>query len=79
MTHTRMCGSVCVYMCVHTHTHTAHGVLGCEPRVRDETPEGPEEYRRTESHHVYSYKCIRICVQSTHVYLYVGRQDEIMD
>ena len=53
----------CVYM--HTHTHTAQ-VLGCEPRSRDETPGGPEESRWTKSRHT----CIRICVQSTHVYIY---------
>ena len=69
-------GSVCVCGCVytHTHTHTAQ-VLGCEPSSRDETPGGPEEYRWTKSWHTY----IRICVQSTHVYIYVERRDEILD
>jgi len=42
-------GGACGCMCVHTptHTHTAHddGVIGCEPRGRDETPGGPEESR----------------------------------
>ena len=42
--------SVCVCECVytHTHTHTAQ-MLGCEPRIRDETPGGPEESRWTKS------------------------------
>ena len=62
----------CVY--THTHTHTAQ-VLGCEPRSRDETPGGPEESRWTKSCHTY----IRICVQSTPVYIYVKRRDEILD
>ena len=33
-----------VYVCVyaHTHTHCTDGVLGCEPRSRDETPGGPK-------------------------------------
>jgi len=36
-----------VYVCVHAHTltHCTDGVLGCEPRSRDETPGGPEESR----------------------------------
>jgi len=37
--------SVCV--CIRTHTHIARGVLGCEPRGRDETLRGPEESRWT--------------------------------
>jgi len=48
-------------------------VLRCEPRSRNETPGGPEESRWTK--HTY----IRICVQSTHVYIYVKRRDEILD
>ena len=35
--------TMCVY--VHTHIHTTDGVLGCEPRGRDETPGGPGESR----------------------------------
>jgi len=68
---------MCVYVCVyaHTHAHCADGVLGCEPRGRDETPGGPEISRWTKSRHVY----IRICVQSTHVYVYGRRRDEILD
>jgi len=69
-------GSVCVCECVytHAHTHTAQ-VLGCEPRSRDQTPGGPEESRWTKSWHTH----IRICVQSTHVYICVQRRDEILD
>ena len=66
-----------MYVCVYTHAHTrcTYGVLGCEFRGRDETPGGPEESRWTTSWHI----CIRICVQSTHVYVYAGRWDEILD
>jgi len=66
---------VCVS--IRTHTHTLHRWgTGCEPRSRDdETPGGPEESRWTESRHTY----IRICVQSTHVYVYARRRDEILD
>jgi len=65
--------SVCIY--THTHTYCTDEVLGCEPRSRDETPGGPEESRWTKSRHAY----IRMCVQSTHVYIYVKRRDEILD
>jgi len=66
-----------VYVCVYarTHTHCTDGVLVCEPRSRDETPGGPEESGSTKSRHVH----IRICVQSTHVYVYARRRDEILD
>jgi len=57
-------GSVCGCMCGYTRAHTLHRWgIRCEPRGRDETPRGPEEYRWTKSRHTY----IRICVQSTHV------------
>ena len=68
-----VCGCVCVY--AHTHTHCTDGVLGCEPRSRDETPGEPEESRWTKSRHTY----IHICVQSTHVYIYAKRRDKILD
>jgi len=58
-----------------THTHCTYGVLECEPRDRDETPEGPKESRWTKSRHI----CIRIYVQSTHVCVYAKRRDEILD
>ena len=66
-----------VYVCVyaHTHTHCTDGVLACEPRSRDETPGRPEESGWTKSRHTY----IRICVQSTHVYVYAKRRVEILD
>jgi len=64
---------VCVY--AHTLAHCAYGVLGCEARGRDEAPGGPKESRWTKSRHI----CIRICVQSTHVYAYARRRDEILD
>jgi len=64
-----------VYVCIHTHTHCTDGVLGCEPRSRDERPGGPEESRWTESRHIY----VRICVQSTCVHVHARRQDEIWD
>jgi len=44
---------VCVCIRTHTHTHCADGVLGCEPRSRDETPGGPKESRWTKSRHIY--------------------------
>jgi len=56
--------SVRMRVCAHAKTHTVRGVLGCESQCRDETPGGPEEFRRTKPRYI----CIRsICVQSTHV------------
>jgi len=74
---TRVGVYVCVCVCIrtHTHTHCTDGVLRCEPRSREETPGGPEESRWTKSQHTY----IRIRVQSTHVYVYARRRDEILD
>ena len=88
-----MLAYVCVY--AHTHAHCTDGVLGCEPRGRDEIPGGPEESTWTKSRHI----CIRICVyeagmhprfyigvarpegsgDSTHVYIYAKRREEILD
>jgi len=68
-----MCVCVCVY--AHTHKRRTDGVLGCEPRSRDETPGRPDESRWTKSLHTY----IRICVQSTRVYIYAKRWDEILE
>jgi len=67
--------SVCMHTHAHTHTLCTDGVLGCEPRSRIEAPGGPEESRSTKSRHIY----IRIRVQSTHVYVYTGRRDEILN
>jgi len=61
--------------CIRTHTHCTDGVLGCEPRSRDETLAGPEESGWTKSRHTF----IRVCVQSTHAYVYCRRRDEILD
>ena len=69
-----MCVCVCVFGVLCTHTHTAYGVLWCEPRDRDETPGELEESRWIESQQI----CIRICVQSTHVYINDERRDEIL-
>jgi len=69
----RVCWCICVY--TYTHTHCTDGVLTCEPSSRDETPTEPEESRQTKSRHAY----IRICVQSTHVYVYARMRDEILD
>ena len=66
---------VCVGVYAHTHTHYTYGVLSCEPWGRDETPGGPDESRWTKSQHL----CICICAQSTHVYIYAKRRDEILD
>jgi len=71
-------GSVrgCMFASVYAHTCTycTDGVLGCEPRGRDETPGGPKESRWTKSLHTY----VHICVQSVHVYVYTRRRDEIL-
>jgi len=66
---------MCVY--AHTHTHTAQmGYSDVSPGVgRDETPGGPEESGWTKSRHVNI--CIR--AQSTHVYVYARKWDEILD
>jgi len=66
---------VYVFVYAHAHTRCTDGVFGCQPRIRDETPGGPEESRWTKSRHTY----IRICVQSTHVYVNTRRRDEILD
>ena len=78
-----MCVYVCVYICIymniclyaHTQTQFIDAVLVCEPRSRDETPGGLVQTRGTKSRHTY----IRICVQSTHVYIYAKKWDAILD
>jgi len=54
-----------VYVCVyaHTHSHCEGGVLGCEPRSRDETPGEPEEFRSTKAQYTRRpYRCTKyIC------------------
>ena len=69
-------GSVCVCecVCIRTHTHTLHKCsdvsLGVGMRHLEglKNPDG----LNLDIH-------IRICVQSTHVYIYVKRRDEILD
>jgi len=67
---TRLGVYVGVCVCIRAHTRTLHrlsGVLGCEPRSRDETPGGPKESGWNKSRHIY----IRMCVQSTHVRMFL--------
>ena len=71
---TRVGVYVDVCVCTRTHTHTLYRWgTQCEPRSQDETPGGPEESRWTKSRHTY----IRMCVQSTQVYVYAKSRDEI--
>jgi len=65
--------SVCV--CIRTHTHTAQ--MRCSdvsPGVGMRHLEGP---KNPDGLNLGTY--IRICVQSTHVYIYAKRRDEILD
>jgi len=64
---------VCLYAQTHTHGTWGHDGVRSEPTGQDETLEGPEESRWTNSRQI----CIRICVQSTHLYIYAVRRDEI--
>jgi len=65
------CGFVCVY--THTHTHTAQmGYLDVSPGVGMRHLEGPKNPDGLNLG-------IHICVQSTHVYIYAKRRDEILD
>jgi len=66
-------GSVWVCVCVYTRTHI-HCIDG-EPRSRVDTRGGPDESRWTKFWRTY----IHICVQSTLVYVYAKRWDEILD
>ena len=66
--------SVCV--CTHTHTHTAQmGYLDVRQGVRMRHLEGPKNPDGLNLGHTY----IRICVQSTHVYIYANGREEILD
>ena len=58
---------VCVCVYTHTNSHTACGVLGCEPRGRDETPEEPEESRRIKSQARFIY--LYMCTKDTCIYM----------
>ena len=85
---TRVGVYVCVCVCIRTHTHTAQ--MGCSdvsPGVgmrHLEDPKNPDGLNLGIHIFVYVYKVlwytyIRICVQSTHVYIYTKRRDEILD
>jgi len=64
---------VCVY--THTHTHTAQmGYLYVRPGVGIRHLEGPKNPDGLNLGYTY----IRICVQSTHLYIYAKRRDEIL-
>ena len=64
---------VCVYIRTHIHTlHMAYSDVSLGVRTRHLEP---KESRWIKSRHI----CLRISVQRTHVYVYVGRQDEIRD
>ena len=70
-------GIVCGCMCVYTHTHTHKTRMGysdVSPGV-GMRPGGPKESRCTKSQHV----CLHVCVQSTHMYVYARRRDEILN
>jgi len=68
-----VCGCMCVYM--HTHTHTAQmGYSDASPGVGMRHLEGPKNPVGLNLGICF----IRMCVQSTHVYVY-ARRDEILD
>jgi len=68
-----VCGCVGVY--THTHTHTSKmGYLDVSPGVDMRHLEGPKNPDRLNLG-----ISIHICVQSTHVYVYARRRDEILD
>jgi len=49
---------VCVCIRTHTHIHCTNGVLGCEPRSRDETPVEPEQSRSIKAQYTCRpYRC----------------------
>jgi len=61
-------GSVCVCMCADTHTHirTAHGVLGCEPRVERKHLESPKN-----SNGLNFGICVFVQVYKAHICVYI--------
>jgi len=68
---------VCGCMCVYTHTHTHNAQMGysvVSPGVGMRHLEGPKNPDGK-----FQHICIRICVSSTHVYVYARRRDEILD
>jgi len=69
-------GSVygCMYEYSRTHTHTVRGLLGREPRGRDEKLGGPEESRWIESR-----SSVSVHVYKVHMWIYMlGRRDETL-
>ena len=68
-----VCGCMCVY--THTHTHTLH--VGCSdmgPGIGTTHLKSPKNpYGLNLDIYVF------VCVQSTHVYIYAERRDEILD
>jgi len=68
-------GCLCVY--THTHTHTAHmRYSDVSPGVGMRHLEGP---KNPDGLNLGIYVYPRIYVQSTHVYVYARRRDEILD
>jgi len=68
-----------VYVCVYarTHTHCTDGVLGVSPGVGMKHLEGPKNLDGLNlGIHIFVYV---YTVQSTHVYVYAKRWDEILD
>ena len=63
---------VCV--CVHVKTHSLHVGYSDVGPGHFESLKNLGESRWTESQDTF----IRICVRSTHVYIYAGRRDEIL-
>ena len=70
-------GSVCGCMCVYTHTHTHIAQMGysdVSPGVGMRHLEG---LKNPDALNLGI--CIFVCVQSTHVYVYARKRDEILD
>jgi len=74
---TRMGVYVGVGVCIRTHTHTLHI---WSTRVWDQESIWDTLRARKKSRHAkFWHICIRICVPSTHLYIYARRRDEILD
>ena len=68
-----VCGCMCVY--TPTHAHTAQmGYSDVSPGVGMRHLEGP---KNPDGLNLSTY--ILVCVQSTHLYVYARRRDEILD
>jgi len=65
-----------VRVCIRTHAHALHvGYSDVSPGVWNRHLGEPEECRFTKFQDTY----VCICVRNTHVYIYAGRRDEILD